>query len=114
MKSWVCVCVIFLFSVVSRAAFLADTDVPLMDNLVVDENESFSFDTPAGQIMTFVAKTECPMKEVRSFYQTALQELGWEKVSATKYKRDQDELELQISMLKEQTVVRIQLTFVNK
>ena len=114
MKSFVYVCVMLLFSVMGQAAFLADTDVPLMDNLLVDENESFSFDTPAGQIMTFVAKTRNSVKEVRAFYEIALQELGWKKVSATRYKRDQDELELQISELKGQTLVKIQLTFVNK
>ena len=114
MKLFVYACMMLLFSVVGRAAFFADTDVPLMDNLVVDENESFSFDTPAGQIVTFVAKTSSTAKEVQSFYEVALEELGWQKVSVRRYKRDQDELELQISKLKGQTLVKIQLTFVNK
>ena len=114
MKLLLCFCVLFLFQGMGQAAFLADTDVPLMDDLVVDENESFSFDTPAGQIMTFVAKTLNSVKDVNAFYKTALQELGWKQVSVERYTRDQDELVLQIFTAKGKTVVKIQLTFVNK
>ena len=114
MKLFFFICVMLFASVAGQAAFWADTDIPLMDNFVVDENESFSFDTPAGQIMTFIAKTTSSPKDVAAFYKIALQELGWKQVSEKKYKRDQDELDLQISNLKGEIFVKIQLTFLNK
>ena len=114
MKAFICFCVMLLSSMEGWAAFLAGTDIPLMENLSVDESEGFSFDTPVGQITTFVAKTTSSAKQVYSFYQTVLEELGWKRISVSKYERDSDELELQISEQKEQTLVKIQLTFVNK
>ena len=107
--------VLLLFvSIAVRAAFVPGTDVPLMDGLVVDENDSFSFDTPAGQIMTVSAQTTAPVKEVKAFYGESLPALGWQQISATQYHRDQDELSLQISSIAHKTSVKIQMTFANK
>ena len=115
MKALVAFFLFLLFSVPSLAGFIADTDIPLMDELVVDEEETFSFDTPAGQIVTFVARTDRSAEDVRSFYHAALQELGWRKASSTQYRRDQDELFLQVIALKNGgSSLKIQFTFSNK
>jgi len=115
MKILVVLFLALFLSFPSFAGFIADTDIPLMDELVVNEDESFSFDTPAGQIITFVAKTDRSAEEVRSFYQATLQGLGWLRKSSTQYVRDQDELSLQVFSLKNGGAsLKIQCTFVNK
>lgn len=107
-------CLLIFGIITARADFFPGTDVPLMDDFVSDENETFSFDTPAGQIVTFVAKTNRSASEIRSFYDTALLELGWNKTNASSYKRDQDKLTLRIIPSKAGTKVKIQVTFPNK
>ena len=106
--------VLFLvLSISARAAFLSGTDVPLMDDAVVNENESFSFDTPAGQIMTVTVKSSMSKKEVIDFYKESLGALGWQQVSSTEYHRDQDELTLQVESKDHATILKLQLTFAN-
>ena len=96
-----------------RASFMGGSDVPLMEGLTVYEADEFSFDTPAGQIVGFIGRTDKSAKEVREFYHEALTELGWRKKSANRYVREQDELELQVKPLKKGTQVKIQCTFPN-
>ena len=103
-----------LLSFSVRAAFLQGTDVPLMDDAVINENDSFSFDTPAGQIMTVTAQTSSSSKEVIEFYKESLSALGWKQISSTEYQRDQDELTLQVESRKNMTLLKLQLTFSNK
>ena len=104
-----------LFSFFVRAAFWAGTDIPLLDDFVVDENEGFSFDTPAGQILTISGSTKSSASSVKTFYKDSLTALGWTQKSATTYKRDQDELTLQLdSTTKGKTTVKLQITFANK
>jgi len=106
-------CLVF-FCVFAHATFIESTDIPLMDGMEVDENDSFSFDTPSGQIMTVSARTKLSTQEVQSFYQSALAELGWQKRNKTTYYRDQDELTLQIAPVAHGTSLKIQFTFANK
>ena len=102
------------FSVSVWGAFINGSDIPLMDGLVIDENDSFSFDTPEGQIMTVTAKTTASTKAVSSFYEESLKALGWQKKSTNQYRRDQDELTLQVVPGKTSTTLKLQLTFTNK
>ena len=112
MKIFLLLFLLLSFSV--RAAFVSGTDIPLMDGLAIDENEGFSFDTPAGQIVTVLGRTTATKKEIETFYQDSLTALGWRQISSTKYRRDQDELVLQISPAVNKIEVRLQLTFSNK
>ncbi|MBQ3695851.1 MAG: hypothetical protein II938_02640 [Alphaproteobacteria bacterium] len=97
-----------------RAEFLAGTDVPLMDGLIVNENDTVSFDTPSGQILSLTAQTSASKKEILNFYHESLLALGWQQKSQQKYRRDQDELILQVIPTKLKTIVKLQLTFANK
>lgn len=101
-------------SVFARAEFISNTDIPLMENMVVDDNESFSFDSPAGQIMLITGKTKTSERDILAFYEASLAELGWQKKSATHYVRDQDDLVLQVISGSKESVVKIQFTFANK
>ena len=112
MKFLLALWLMLAFSV--QAAFVPGTDVPLMDGLVVDENEGFSFDTPEGQIMTIVATSDASAKEITSFYQESLSALGWKTMAVNQYRRDQDELMLKITSAAGKTVLKLQLTFANK
>ena len=98
----------------TTAAFISDTDVPLMEGTVVVEDESFSFDTPAGQIMTWVVHANEPVQTVLAFYHAALQELGWTQDSASQYTRDNDSLTLTVIPRQQGSEVKIQMTFPNK
>jgi len=107
--------VLCLFWAIStQAAFLNGTDIPLMDDFVINENDSFSFDTPAGQIMTVIATGSASKKEILAFYKESLNALGWQQKTDTKYVRDQDELVLNITQQKKATKVKIQITLANK
>lgn len=105
---------LLFFTLTTQAKFIQGTDIPLMDNFQINESESFSFDTPAGQIMTITATTTLSEKEIHSFYQESLTALGWEKTSSTVFKRDQDTLNIKITPQKQNIQIKIQLTFSNK
>ena len=105
---------ILLFCVIAHAEFLSGTDIPLTDDMIVDENESFSFDSPAGQILTISAKTTMAPAQLRSFYKESLTALGWRQMSGSEYRRDQDELSLQITPTKGGSTLKLQLTYANK
>ena len=114
MKGLLFFCGLLLWSVSLWAGFIESTDIPLMDGLQINESDSFSFDTPEGQIMMVQAQTESSPREVLTFYQAALKELGWQQKSATTYQRDQDLLVLQVVSQKQKTILKIQYTFANK
>ncbi len=105
-----------LLAVCVKAHYIANTDIdiPTMEDAEILESDTFSFDVPAGQIVGLSAVTAKSVAEVRDFYQTALTELGWQKQSETVYRRDQDELTLQISRQKQKTLIKIQYTLPNR
>ena len=79
----------------AHADFLPGTDdIPLMDGLTLPDADDFSFDTPAGQILIFEAKTSQPASTVRSFYDTTLMALGWVREKQDLYRRDKDTIHL--------------------
>lgn len=106
-------CLIF-FSIAVSAEFFGETDIPLMDGMKINESDTFSFDVPAGQITGFTATSNKSKKEIQEFYKTTLEELGWQKKSATLYQRDQDELVLQITAQKQGTIIKIQYSLPNR
>jgi len=82
-------------SVWGQAEFLPATDdIPLMDGIVLSETTDFSFDTPAGQILTFDGTTRIEPAEVRLFYDKTLAALGWQKSKTDLYRRGADTFQL--------------------
>lgn len=93
------------------ASFLPQTeDVPLMSDMVLAEQDDFSFDVPDGQILNVTAVTKNTPAAVRDFYKKSLRALGWTEVKADMYKRAGDVLILDVTTQNEQTVVRFDLT----
>lgn len=114
MMKYLCAFCLLISTIGVHAEFFGETDIPLMDGMQVNEAETFSFDVPAGQITGFTVTTQKTPQEVREFYQTALEELGWQQKSSSRYRRDQDELVLQITPAKHGTVVKVQYSFPNR
>lgn len=87
---------IFLFSsVFVQAAFLPSTeDIPLMDGIILAESSDFSFDTPAGQILTFEGETDKNTSEIQVFYQETLTAMGWIENKTDFYVRGSDKFQI--------------------
>ena len=80
MKAIFVLCLFLSLSVMAQTDFIPGTDdLPMMDKMVVDENESMSFDTPDGQILTLMVVTPSSRQEILHFYDTNLGALGWNK-----------------------------------
>jgi len=105
---------LLLLPLCAWADFFTDTDIPMMDDMVVNENDTFSFDTPAGQIMSISCKTNSSVQDVKNFYKETLLALGWQTKSATEYAREQDKLSLKIIPTTKGTKLQLQLTYKNK
>jgi len=88
-------------------------DIPLMEGLAIDENETVIFDSPDGQIMTILAKTTANPKDINRFYDSSLSALGWEKVAESTYQRNQDTLTFSLSPEKNSTLIKFQITIPN-
>ena len=94
-----------------KADFLPGTDdIPLMEGIELTESGVFSFDTPAGQILTIKGETDKTAEEVRSFYGQTLTALGWIRAGADAYTRDGDVIRLNIRRSGSKTEVLFDMT----
>jgi hypothetical protein len=90
-------------SVCGQAEFLPATDdIPLMEGIALSETSDFSFDTPAGQILSFDGTTEQTADRIRKFYDETLTALGWQEIRSDFYQRGKDTF--QLSFPKEKNV----------
>ena len=105
---------LLLLPLFARADFFADTDIPIMDHIIINETDTFSFDTPAGQIISVSCKTPSTKEEVENFYRETLSALGWNEQSYMTYTRDQDKLLIKIFPTQQGTNLQLQLTYKNK
>ena len=55
------------------------------------------FDTPSGRVVEAYAKGKVAMADVTAFYDKTLPHLGWKKVTAHRYRREGEVLDLEIS-----------------
>ncbi len=95
----------------SKADFLPGTDdIPLMDGIELTESSDFSFDTPAGQILTLSGETAQSPEDVRSFYGKTLTALGWVRKGKDAYTRDGDSIQLTIRRIGGKTHVLFDVT----
>lgn len=72
-------------------------DLPLYDGFKAAETQNISFDTTNGRIVdaTFYSK-RAVAEDVRTFYDTTLPQLGWQKQQYQIYRRDGETLKLTI------------------
>ena len=70
-------------------------DVPVMQGLVVLEEQSTMFDKPEGRIVVQIARaTDVSEKQISAFYAATLPSLGWKQIADNVYYREQERLTL--------------------
>ena len=72
-------------------------DLPLMPGLTQVPDAGTMFDTPSGRVVEAYAKGKVTVAEVAAFYDKTLHHLGWKKVTAHRYRREGEVLDLEIS-----------------
>ena len=86
-----------LFTFPVGAQFLPGTeDVPLMDGLESVE-ETASFDNPSERMVLISAETKLSSKKILSFYKQTLNNLGWQEIKPSHFKRGNDSFFIEIT-----------------
>jgi hypothetical protein len=82
----------------SQDAFVSGfEDLPLMDGLSQSYEDNFSFDTMQGHLLQAVVSSDTlSFKEVVSYYEEILPNLGWQISSYGFFKRETGELSIQL------------------
>ena len=55
------------------------SDVPLINNVTVDTQLSFAFDSPSGRILVLHLQTQAEDKDIQVSYHNTLAAIGWTK-----------------------------------
>ena len=89
---------LFVVTVHAQDAFIAGfEDLPLMEGLIQSQEDNFSFDTMQGRLIQAAASSDTlSFKEVVSYYEEVLPNLGWQISSYGFFKRDTGELSIQL------------------
>lgn len=82
-------------------------DIPLMPGLSELPGQGMVFDKPEGRIVEALALTEgIPHKDILVYYGGTLPQLGWGRVSDTRFFREGEVLEISFSIVPEGEAVR--------
>lgn len=89
-----------LFLVITGPAFAEDAlffsvlrDVPLMKGFAENYDDQVVFDKPQGRIIESSASAKnIEVEHVYAFYQSALPQLGWKRLSGNSYVREMEKL----------------------
>ncbi len=80
----------------AEGAFLNELeDLPLPSGLT-EAPGGMLFDSPTGRIVEATAQGEMEADQVLAFYAQTLPELGWQKVGASSYRRDNELLKIEV------------------
>jgi hypothetical protein len=72
-------------------------DLPVYPGFISNEGENISYDSPEGRIVDASFRSDnVRAAEVRTYYETTLKQLGWNKKDKQLYERDGETLQLQI------------------
>ena len=83
------------FSTLSAAERTAwFSDVPLINNVTVDTQLSFAFDSPSGRILVLYLQTQAEDKDIQVSYHNTLAAIGWTKRD-DKFVKDDELLRLE-------------------
>ena len=95
----------------ARAAdfFASIEDLPLPAGFVELEADSMVFESPAGRIVTAVARGAGRAADVRAFYGGVLPPLGWERRTADRYQRDDEQLSFAFEPAGGALILRVRL-----
>lgn len=71
-------------------------DLPLMPGLTQVADAGTVFDTPSGRIVEAYANGRVAAQDVAAFYARTLPQLGWQRISDYRYRREGELLDLEI------------------
>ena len=82
-------------------------DIPVIRGFEVIKNNASAFDSPAGSIVdiSFVKFGNNKQDEILNFYDNTLNQLGWQKISTGKYKRESQNLTVKVFDQQRDTVL---------
>ena len=72
-----CIAPLSILSASERTAWFSD--VPLINNVIVDTQLSFAFDSPSGRILVLHLQTQAEDKDIQVSYHNTLAAIGWTK-----------------------------------
>ena len=72
-------------------------DLPLMPGLSEDADGAMSFDTANGRIAETIASGQVVPENVLGYYKGALPQLGWKRLTAKRYRREDEVLIIDIT-----------------
>ena len=84
-------------------------DLPLMNGLEEMEGATLVFSKPQGRIVDTTVAGNVSAKEVQVFYNQTLPHLGWHKLAAGQWKRDNEILRLDVEDRNNGILVRFSL-----
>ena len=95
MKQFILCIGLLFYGLTARAEFLTGTeDIPLMEGIILEPADDFSFDSPAGQILILDGQTTLDQAQIRSFYDKTLTAMGWKRVRTGVYARGGDDFKV--------------------
>jgi hypothetical protein len=65
-------------------------DIPIMRDLEVVAGSGHVFDSPAGRLVESRTQGNTTRRKVEMFYTETLPALGWQRISAEKYRREKE------------------------
>lgn len=88
--------------------FLSLQDVPLMLGMVELPDQTVVFDKPEGRIVESVASLQAiPEKDIKTYYESALPQLGWQRIADNSFVRQGEILKLHFETYEGEDYLRI-------
>lgn len=84
-------------------------DLPLMPGLQNRKDSLTVFDSPYGSFVESMAEGAISPADITSFYARTLPQLGWTRTTTTTFRRDTEELTLDLGHSNGATVVRFRI-----
>lgn len=96
----------------SKQKFVKGTDgIPLYPYFTEIKDKTVMFDSTDGKIIRVnYTATGVDMRKVRNFYNDTLPQIGWIKVDEDLFRRDNEELEYQISQIQRRQFLNFKIT----
>jgi|AntRauTorckE6833_2_1112554.scaffolds.fasta_scaffold01456_9 hypothetical protein len=104
---------LFFFKIQAADWPFQSSEVPQPEGLILND-DGLSFDAPGGKIIEVSGETDAyHLEQLKKFFKTSLEELGWKKTSSKEmhFERDHYRLEIQITKCeKKRLKISIKLT----
>ncbi len=112
---FICLNILFSVPTMAQEVFIPQTqDIPLMSDLSINMSDDMNFDTPAGQLITFEAKSRSQTgKQILNYYKKTLPEMGWVEHAHNYYTRDKDSVTMTIIRNTKPAIIRFEIILSN-